>query len=419
MAPFRAYLDRLLRHLARAPVEISRGEVIRFAAAVAYLLAVVYFMVFMQIFSDRRWKREAPKLEDLTFDYLPYFPDYRIADNLVLASLAFVIVGNMVLIQHWRNRIIFLRRLVWMLGTLYFFRGFTLIVTTAPSPLECIPPTAHSTWEMLMLGLKLAATLSRTCSDNIYSGHTVILCSCFLLWRIHTRHRAIIWFSFCHTAAGISMILLSHLHYTIDVLIAIFFTYAMFSLYFYGLERASLYHYGLLPYTDSFTGFASRPSVWRSPGCLPMNDSDSRPAMAKGYTAEDSPCSTAGPSESGFRPSPCTMSPETTLHGNDKSVIQMGGLTPTATDDGPVEFDEKLDQIDTPAGFGQDHLHGPDLDAAQWNHAMFTPRILNNGVPRMVAWMDGLDLRLGRVGPTRRSPRNDRSVDYCRVPSPV
>ncbi|KAJ1962944.1 hypothetical protein IWQ62_003370 [Dispira parvispora] len=345
---------RLCHHFQRAPRQVNRWELFRMGAAGGYLLSVAYFMVFMQIFSDRRWDRSAPKLQDLSFDYFPHLPNYHIADNLVLSSLLFVVVGNLVLITNWRHRVIFVRRLLWLLGTLYLFRAVTLIVTTAPSPLECVPPTAESTWAMLKLGVELVATVSRTCSDNIYSGHTVILVSSFLMWRVHSQYPLLIAYSFVHMTCGILMIVFSHLHYTIDVLIAIFFTYAMFSLYFYGLERAALYHHGLLPYAqDAWSDPGARPCVWKTP----VRTADS-------YTMDMSPMTMVN-----------DTSPE--LHSRQSKL---------SLSSNPGAFDEKGNTVSEVADV--------DFDTGEWQRLMFTPRVLNNGIPRLIGWMDGLDLRI-------------------------
>ncbi|KAJ1977622.1 hypothetical protein H4R35_002227 [Dimargaris xerosporica] len=344
---------RLREHLAKAPEQVSRWEILRLGVAGLYLLSVVYFMVFMQMLSDLRWDRSAPKLIDLAFDYFPHYQNIHIADNLVLSSLLFMLVGNMALIGNWRDRVVFIRRLLWLLGTLYLFRAFTLIVTTAPSPLECVSPRYKSLKDMVMLGFKLVATVSRTCSDNIYSGHTVILMSSFLMWRIHSRHIAIIVYSFCHMLAGVSFIILTHLHYTIDVLIAIFFTYAMFSLYFYGLERAALYHYALVPYGQQRR---SQPQRFSQRAALvfnkafPSRDHESlimAPTAASAATAHDP-----------------TLSPSVSLD---------------------ITMDEKL---------GMSSSTQPDVTEADWKQLLVTPRVLNNGVPPLIGWMDGLDLRL-------------------------
>ncbi|KAJ1657920.1 hypothetical protein IWQ61_002760 [Dispira simplex] len=347
---------RLYHHFQLAPRQVNRWELFRMGAAGGYLLSVAYFMVFMQIFSDRRWDRSAPKLQDLSFDYFPHLPNYHIADNLVMSSLLFVVIGNLVLITNWRHRVIFVRRLLWLLGTLYLFRAVTLIVTTAPSPLECIPPTAESTWAMLKLGVELVATVSRTCSDNIYSGHTVILVSSFLMWRVHSQYQFLIAYSFVHMLCGILMIVFSHLHYTIDVLIAIFFTYAMFSLYFYGLERAALYHHGLLPYAqDAWSDPGARPCVWKTPV---------RTADSMEYDMD--------------------MSPMTMVNDTSPKLVNRQSKASLSSNSGG--FDEKGNTVS--------EITEADFDTGEWQRLMFTPRVLNNGIPRLVGWMDGLDLRI-------------------------
>ncbi|KAJ1923718.1 hypothetical protein IWQ60_005694 [Tieghemiomyces parasiticus] len=331
---------RLWHHILEAPKQVNHWEILRTFLAVVYLVVVAFFMVFMQMVSDRRWNQSDPQLRDLAFDWFPYVNKVSVADDLVSSSLIIVLAGNLLLTTNWRNRIIFVRRCLWLIGTLYFFRGFTLVVTTVPSPrLDCVPTETHGAADMFRVGWDMITTKTKACTDNIYSGHTVILCASFFLWRVHSRYAVIIIYSALHSIAGMIMVLYTHLHYFVDILIAVFFTYSMFSLYFYALDLAVHDHFNLTPYRVRCR-CELRPSLGRR--LINAYRFNSAPeGRADSIYAQD-----AFAMGSGVSPSQITVAPATAV------------------------------------------------DPADYKALAFTPRILNNGVPRFIAWLDGLDLRV-------------------------
>jgi PAP2 superfamily C-terminal len=113
------------------------------------------------------------------------------------------------------------------MGWLYLFRSITIVVTTLPSPLRdgCIPPTlsiSGSVSQRFGAFFETVAGNDQSCGDNIFSGHTCVMASCALAWRIHARaHKVLGWLLYLIAAAGILMIIFTHYHYTIDVLLAL------------------------------------------------------------------------------------------------------------------------------------------------------------------------------------------------------
>ncbi|KAJ1979958.1 hypothetical protein H4R33_005592 [Dimargaris cristalligena] len=351
---------QLVAHMAKAPKQVNRWEVLRTLLALLYLFLVAYFMVFMQQFSDRRWRQDDPKLRDLAFDWFPFVDKVDIADALVTSSLAFVVFGNLFLLTNWRNRIIFVRRCLWLIGTLYFFRAFTLIVTTLPSPRDCVPPISYDTAEMFRIGLEMIISKTKACTDNIYSGHTVILVSSFMLWRIHCKYAIIIGYVFCHTVAGVIMVLFTHLHYFVDILLAIFYTYSIFSMYFYALDLAVHNYYKLTPHRLHCS-------------CQPPASKSERFVGFFRYQGDP-----------------------------EKADSVYGNGDRYANPDAPSQVTISPAQM---------------VDAAEYRRVAFTPRILNNWIPHLIGWMDGLDLRTTRPG--LPSPGGGCPVHPPKYASPV
>ncbi|KAJ1978540.1 hypothetical protein H4R34_003170 [Dimargaris verticillata] len=334
---------RLYRHMLKAPKQVNRWELLRTFIALLYLFIVAYFMVFMQQLSDRRWNQADPKLNDLAFDWFPFVDRVDVADAFVTSALAFMVFGNLLLLTHWCDRIVFVRRCLWIIGTLYFFRGFTLIVTTLPSPRDCVPPNAQSTQEMFIIGLEMIISKTKACTDNVYSGHTMILTSSVLLWRIHTRYTFIIAYVFCHAVVGIIMVLFTHLHYFVDILLAILITYSVFSLYFYGLDMAVHRCYHLTPYKLQCQCPDQAP-WWRRvlANCF--------------YTRRDTTADS--------------------VYGYDTGLPYQTASTSPAM------------------------APGTAVSAEEYKRVAMTPRILNNEIPTLIAWLDGLDLRVKQFSST-------------------
>jgi hypothetical protein len=149
------------------------------------------------------------------------------------------VVGLAIQLPDWTTRWTVLRRWCFIMGWLYLFRSVTIVVTTLPSPLKdgCVPPSLslHGTaGQRFGAFFETVAGNDQSCGDNIFSGHTCVMTSCALAWRIHSRaHRFYGWVLYLIATAGILMIIFTHYHYTIDVLLALckltfFFLMAMF-----------------------------------------------------------------------------------------------------------------------------------------------------------------------------------------------
>ena len=117
-----------------------------------------------------------------------------------------------------------LRRTIGIYGFLFFLRGLSVISTNLPNPniAHCISTVDDS--KPFTEAFAVLATSKLTCYDLLFSGHTVNLTICSLLWTQYaTRHRlfniisiSICW---CVSFTGYFLIIATHFHYTVDVLI--------------------------------------------------------------------------------------------------------------------------------------------------------------------------------------------------------
>lgn len=164
---------------------------------------------------------------DVLHDAFPRIENYQIVNYLLTTCVVYTVTGFALQSPDWSTRLTLLRRWTFLLGLLYIFRGLTLFVTTLPSSLldECRPPETELTGtvgERFGFIYNVVAGSALGCTDNIFSGHTSVMMSCVILWRVHSRMRRVFsWLLYGLAFSGIMMIILSRFHYTIDVLLAL------------------------------------------------------------------------------------------------------------------------------------------------------------------------------------------------------
>ncbi|KAI8319286.1 hypothetical protein GQ54DRAFT_251071, partial [Martensiomyces pterosporus] len=241
-------------------------ELTRTLLAWAALFAVGIWMVVCQQWSDMRWLRrfhESEKLlhqdttkhpskprlstpwpaysmlEDQILDHLPVMERAWISDKLVGSSVIICMVGGCILARGWRQRLMLLRRIAWMVTALYFLRSITISVTTVPPSIgTCEIAVPQSTWEVILATPDILAGKIGQCTDKIFSGHTAILMISFLFWLRYATHWAIIAYSAVHTFVGVLTVLLARYHYTVDVVLGAVLTYLVHRVYYSALELA-------------------------------------------------------------------------------------------------------------------------------------------------------------------------------------
>ncbi|ORY02111.1 hypothetical protein K493DRAFT_312186 [Basidiobolus meristosporus CBS 931.73] len=234
--------------------KILNSEVARLLYSGVFLVVVAYFMTIFQQLSDKRWLDSDTKnpLKDLGFEAFPYLSTFSVADALVLSLLGITLVGLTIASYRLPKIIIFWRRLFWLTGILYLYRSFTIITTTLPPTKECTPIVANSFREMMVVGTKMIVGVDKACTDNIYSGHTMILTSCVIMWNVYTRVKWFKIYAVLHALAGIYAIIASRLHFTVDVLLSLFITYGVYSIYFSLVRSATLERYqGAIGFVES------------------------------------------------------------------------------------------------------------------------------------------------------------------------
>lgn len=155
------------------------SEVGRLVCGVIYFVVVCIAMAFCNQFSDHRWVTTNYRnilLQDRGFDILPAMKDITPANVFVMTSVVFTLIGMALICPNWTARIIVLRRVLWVVGTLSVYRALTLSVTTMPTPKkDCDPAIEKGFGAMFLIALQMIPGTRQACTDDIFSGHTVFM----------------------------------------------------------------------------------------------------------------------------------------------------------------------------------------------------------------------------------------------------
>jgi len=199
-------------------------------------------------------------LHDRGFTIFPDLTEMRswLPDMFLTSLLGLTLLFNVFWIHKPRMEyqgFVVARRMLWMLVILYFFRTWSFLVTTVPSPLRgCTGkylPEDITTREMVPGYIKLIGQMATgsvtACTDNIYSGHTSLITILVMTFIMYSGINWLKIYATLHGAVALSTILITRLHYTVDVYIAllvasfIFFNYH-FLLIIFLQGRLERYH---------------------------------------------------------------------------------------------------------------------------------------------------------------------------------
>jgi len=176
-------------------------------------------------------------LPDIVLDNTTYHQwGLKASEIIIILS---IVLAFITVILH-THRMIVLRRVFFILGLLYMYRGLTMFVTVLPisdKNYECAPQLNH-TITFLELISRVATIVSGGglsmngkqiyCGDFIFSGHTMVLMMTFFVVREYSpRTKKFLIFhilSLVLSVTGVAMLLVSRGHYSIDCLVAYWVT---------------------------------------------------------------------------------------------------------------------------------------------------------------------------------------------------
>jgi hypothetical protein len=143
-------------------------------------------------------------LDDILFRSLPdRSNDVLIADSIVFLLLLLTILRIFFVLQAPQlnyapsiasrlshPRWILFRRFFWCTAILYVLRIITVSTTIIPNPRpHCPALKASNAADYALIAAKMASVSVKACTDNIFSGHALILMSIVMMWQIYFTGR--------------------------------------------------------------------------------------------------------------------------------------------------------------------------------------------------------------------------------------
>lgn len=225
-----------------------RWEITRLIVLILFFFFISISMALAQFHSDRMYDQEVTgaikgnlyarePLHDILISYLPDWTARRswLPDAFMLPLMALSFLSSVLLPLNRRLKyqgIIVLRRFVFLASVLFLFRMLTVFLTTVPSPVgQCQPVyvrTGGGPEEYFVLLVRMISGQISTCTDNIYSGHTTLIVLSVLLTIHYSGRPLLAIYAFFHGLLALLTIIITRLHYTVDVILAVLlssFTY--------------------------------------------------------------------------------------------------------------------------------------------------------------------------------------------------
>jgi hypothetical protein len=202
------------------------------------ILCVTFFIVCVgmytvQVFGDDRYAEFLERtgvpnvpLPDLLNDLnlIDQKNTYAISDNLLYSFVLMTLIYSLFAFR--RDSFRGFRRLVFLLTIACFMRTMTLLPTGLPSSYtNCKLVKSEDSAAFLRRVKKLSQT--GTCNDMIFSGHTALATIAFMIWMAQAKHFALKTYAILHWISCVIMFALTKLHYTVDVVIAVFLIFFM------------------------------------------------------------------------------------------------------------------------------------------------------------------------------------------------
>ena len=200
--------------------------------SVVFLLCVLYVMCMFQIFAESKQKlnleghqyKSQRVISDLVHDtFSELSADSTrytwLCDALVYTSLGCTVV-MLCTYGPRKRRTKRLSKFVFVVAILYLIRCFTIVATIMPNPDKGCIPNKHLVESNWMKGALLLVTgRAKTCSDEIFSGHTAIVVACSITWTVYVKNIVVLVLAPAYALLTMFVIAFTRFHYTIDVMI--------------------------------------------------------------------------------------------------------------------------------------------------------------------------------------------------------
>ncbi|RYG41196.1 hypothetical protein EON68_03365, partial [archaeon] len=238
----------------------------RVFVAVVYALSSAFIMAVSSSLAWYRNPKHAGHLPDIVHELVPYMDVFTVPGSQYVTrdgqpitigglELGESLLSGLVLVtvlwtlcNSWRW--LALRRALVIYGTLCLWRSVTILVTSVP---DASPRCTHTTpgtvlvsdmpWrDALARGMGiLVGELTDPCrsaGDMVFSGHSMVLVLCGMVWHAYYRVKPgtfvinpvkfCVW---CVISFALFVIVSARYHYTLDVVLAVYFAITLFNAY--------------------------------------------------------------------------------------------------------------------------------------------------------------------------------------------
>jgi hypothetical protein len=198
----------------------------RFGAVVVFYLFSLYIMSITVVLAGMRYPRQSGELPDLGFAVLPPLHREQYPNNILLICLL-CSIGRFLF---HRKGLTIIRRFMAIHAITALLRCVTLVATSYPDPSRICHDYQPADNPTIFWKTTIVNNLSMTCGDLMPSGHTLFFIILALIWQKYCNfaEKCIFWVL---SLAGCLSLIVTRLHYTNDVLIAIYVAITSFYIY--------------------------------------------------------------------------------------------------------------------------------------------------------------------------------------------
>lgn len=216
-------------------------EYLKTLSSIVFLLVATLCGAFVIGYIHQYSMAQPDPLPDIVFQFIPQQQWAWATADIVVMICPLVTFAVLLFHKHWT---IVFRRICVISGSLYLIRAAFLLCTYLPPPFldskeRCLPANFSSSpseyvkqaFNLVFKGGYSVGENRIMCGDTIYSGHTMVFTLvCLILW--YDCPKPLYPFfpvaMIITSAFGITTVIISRQHYTIDVVVAIFVTCAFF-----------------------------------------------------------------------------------------------------------------------------------------------------------------------------------------------
>lgn len=213
----------------------DRREPLLTTLAGLWLALCIYVVCLANAYLDRYnpslYSFKRTRLPDPLLDFLsPYYLGSGLSPDLAdtLAQLGPLIIFLRPLLMR-EKALLVLRRQLFIIGTCYLIRAPFVLMTVLPNPLtSCKTQITSSLFYDAFLQF---AQLRTSCGDVLFSGHTIVFLIAGLSWSTYPLSPITTWIAWIFTSLGITVLVASTYHYTVDCVVGVIVVSLVWKLY--------------------------------------------------------------------------------------------------------------------------------------------------------------------------------------------